>query len=197
MKKNYYTMALMLFSINPIFAIPPNNILKKNTNLIYDVNYKGSNYELTVTINKLAKNSQEYKWKMTGPQTTEGVLNLNEETINNAEGVVHFFQEGAIDMTNQCAFFLSKKIFNDFKNSNTSLISTDIEKKKKNIFYFPVKHTQSFQYNNDIFKEFNCITVMGQDNSDLQITYVDDAEFPLIVKLEVDWILKLKSIYSK
>ena len=71
---------------------------------------------------------------MIGPQTTEGVLNLNEETINNAEGVVHFFQEGAIDMTNQCAFFLSKKIFNDFKNSNTSLISTDIENNKKNIF---------------------------------------------------------------
>ena len=83
-------------------------------------------------------------------------------------------------------------MFEELKNDGSMEIVTDKKKNVKTIFGNPYQHTQSYGYKNNYTNEFQCRTV--SDGGDYQITYVDDADFPLIVELNLDWSLKLKNI---
>lgn len=194
MIKYLQTLLLVALSVNTLLAISPNEIIKKGTRLVYDVNYGGSNYEFTVTVKD---NTKEYvfDWRMNGPTKSIGSLNLNKDAIDNATGIFNYFTASGVNPTDQCCVVLSKKMYESFKNNGSMEIYTDKKNGVKTIFGNPIYHTQSFGYNNNFSNEFNCLTV-NDGGGDYQITYVNDPEFPLIVEMKLDWTLKLKNIYN-
>ena len=171
----------------------PKEIIKIGTKLVYDVNYYGSNYEITVTV-KDNTDDYHFDWYMSAPATQKGTLNLSKDAIENATGIFSYFTNGEINLADQCCIVLSRKMYDAFKGNGSMEINTDKKKNILTIFGNPYDHTQNFGYKNDFSNEFDCRTV--NDGGDYQITYVNDANFPLIVEMKLDWSLKLKNIYN-
>lgn len=195
----FKNLRVILFGVLAVFcsdvnaAIKPTEIIRKGTKLVYDVNYYGSNYEITVIV-KDNTDDYNFDWYMSAPANGKGSLNLSKDAIENATGISSYFTNGEITLEDQCCIILSKKMYDAFKSKGTMEINTD---KKNNIsvtFGNPYDHTQSFGYRNNFSNEFNCRTV--NNGSDYQITYVNDANFPLIMEMKLDWTLKLKIIYN-
>lgn len=63
------------------------------------------------------------------------------------------------------------------------------------MFGNPVALTQTIGYNTNFSNELDCKTVNNGDN--YQITYLNDADFPLIVELQLDWYMKLRTIENR
>lgn len=169
----------------------PKDVIRLGSKLIYDVNFEGASYEVTVIV----KNNNEnytFEWFMSKPANGKGTIQLSKAAIENASGILSHFTNGDISLDDQCCIFLSKKMFEELKNDGSMEIVTDKKKNVKTIFGNPYQHTQSYGYKNNYTNEFQCRTV--SDGGDYQITYVDDADFPLIVELNLDWSLKLKNI---
>ena len=184
---------LVVLSYTTQASVLPNEIIKVGTQLVYDVNYLGTNYEFTITVKQ---NTDEYSfdWYMSAPINKKGTLNLSKDTIENATGIFNYFTNGNISLADQCCIVLSRKMYDAFKNNGSMEIYTDKKNDVLTIFGNSYTHTQSFGYNNDFSNEFDCKTV--SDGGDYQITYVNDPNFPLIVEMKLDWSLKLKNIYN-
>lgn len=193
MLKFFYISLFFSIPFNLFSTTPAVNVIKNGTVLVYYVYYDSKDYELTVKINKLDK-EQVYTWNMVGVTNTSGVLKLDESAVNEATSIVHFMPSGNMTLNDQCAIIISKKIFNSIKDKNEVEINTNSENNERLNFGSPIYHTQSFLYNDNLLKEFNCISI---NHDDAQITYINNPDFPLIVKLELDWMLKLKSVYNK
>ncbi len=171
----------------------PVDIIKKGTKLVYDVNYYGNNYEITVVV-KDNVNNYNFEWYMSAPENKKGTLNLSKEAIENATGIFSYFTNGEINLEDQCCIVLSRKMYDAFKGNGSMEIYTDKKNNVLSIFGNPYNHTQNFGYKNNFSNEFDCRTV--NNGADYQITYVNDPSFPLIVEMKLDWSLKLKNIYN-
>lgn len=184
--------AIVAFSAAHSYSIPK-EIIKKGTKLVYDVNYEGNYYEITVVVKD---NSEDYHfdWYMSAPAIGKGSLNLSKNAIENATGILSNFTNGELNLADQCCIVMSKKMYEAFNDKGSMEIYTDKKNNILTIFGNPYTHTQNFGYMNDFSSEFNCKTV--SDGGSNQITYVNDPNFPLIVELKLDWSLKLKSIYN-
>ena len=194
MQKNlhnvFIAVLLVLYSTSSA-SVNPNQIIKKGTKLIYDVNYLGSQYEFTIVI-KDQSETYRFDWSMSAPLNKKGTLNISKEAIQNATELFNYFSNGDVNPANQCCVILSKKMFNTFQKNSSLEICTDKKKNEISIFGNPYDHTQSFGYNNDFSNEFDCKTVTNGD--EYQITYVNDSNFPLIIEMNLGWTLKLKNI---
>ena len=65
-----FGVSVVLFSAT-FAASNPKDIIKKGTNLVYDVNYYGTNYEFTVTV-KDNSNEYSFDWYMSAPINKKG-----------------------------------------------------------------------------------------------------------------------------
>lgn len=169
----------------------PGDIIKKGTRLIYDVNYLGTSYEVTVTVKDDTKD-YIFDWYMSAPANKSGTLNFSKDDIENATGIFNYFTNENISLDNQCCIILSKKMYNIFNENGSMKITTDKKNNVSSVFGKAYHHTQNFGYKNDFSNEFNCITI--NDGKDNVITYVNDQNFPLIIELRLDWTLRLKNI---
>ena len=181
----------MIFYASSQATLNPNAIIKKGTKLIYDVNYLGTNYEVTVTVKDDTKD-YIFDWHMSEPANKSGTLNFKKEDIENATGIFNYFTNDNINLDNQCCIILSRKMYDNFNDNGSMKIITDKKNNMSSIFGKAYNHTQNFGYKNDFSNEFNCITV--NDGKDYEITYVNDKNFPLIIEMRLDWSLKLKNI---
>lgn len=184
---------LVVLSYSAQSSVIPKDFIKKGTKLVYEVNYSGINYELTITV-KDYTGEYVFDWSMSAPKNKKGTLNLNKNAIENATGIFNYFTEVNSDLSDECSVVISQKMYQTFKANSSMEIFTDKKNNVRTIFGNPYNHTQSFGYNNDFSNEFECTTV--NDGADDQITYVNDFAFPLIIELKLDWTLKLKTIYN-
>ena len=189
MRKILPLIFLITISLKLSFALTPKDIIKQGTRLVYDINKNGNNYELTVIINNISKH-YAVDWTLNGSTKLKGNLLLNNDSLDTT------YQIFTLDnITPECIIKLNKKIFEIFEQNSSCEIYTDKNKDIKTIFGNPISHTQSFGYNNNLSYEFDCKTV--NDGGDYQITYVNNADLPLIVEMNMDWTMKLKNIYNK
>ena len=112
----------------------------------------------------------------------------------NASTLFNFFTEDKAELVDQTSILISNKMFQNWQKNSSMEIYLDNEKNKKSIFGNGYDHTQNFQYKNDNSNEFNCRTVSDIDG--YSITYLNDAEFPIIVEMHLDWSIKLRRIIN-
>lgn len=184
---------LVVLSSTTSAYISPKQILRKGTKLVYDVNYSGTQYEFTVTMNE-ESDAFNFDWKISSPDIKSGSINVTKSALENANSLFSNFSGGNIQLKDECCFFLSKKMFNALKGNGSIEIFTDKKDGVLTIFGNPYNHTQTIGYQNNFSNEFECRTV--SDGGDFQITYVNDETFPLIVELNLGMKMKLKSILN-
>lgn len=184
---------LVVLSSTTSAYISPKQILRKGTKLVYDVNYSGTQYECTVTMNE-ESDAYNFDWKISSPENTSGSINIAKTALENANSLFSNFTGGTIQLKDECCFLISKKMFNALKGNGSIEIYTDKKEGVMTIFGNPYNHTQTFGYQNNFSNEFECRTVT--DGGDFQITYVNDENFPLIVEMNLGMKMKLKSIYN-
>ncbi len=187
------SMLIIITSINAQGNNLPKDIIKPGTRLIYEVNYEGAQYEFTISVTNLS-DSCAFSWSTGKPGNKSGYLIVSQNAMNNANGFYNYFSNDSGHYINdQCCLTVSQKIFDTFKSNGSMEIYTDIHKKVLAIFGKAYTHTQSFRYQNDVIKEFDCKTV--SDGNDYFVTYVNDESFPLIMEMNIGWSMKLKHIY--
>ncbi|MBK9327897.1 MAG: hypothetical protein IPM95_01005 [Sphingobacteriales bacterium] len=184
---------LVVLSSTTSAYISPKQILRKGTKLVYDVNYSGTQYECTVTMNE-ESDSYNFDWKISSPENKSGSINVSKIALENANSLFSNFSGGKIQLKDECCFLLSRKMFNALKGNGSIEIFTDKKDGVLTIFGNPYNHTQTIGYQNNFSNEFECRTV--SDGGDFQITYVNDENFPLIIEMNLGMKMKLKSIYN-
>lgn len=185
---------IISISISSCFAISPKELVKKGTKLIYDVRRDGGSYTLEVEVKNNAKDLF-LDWQINGPTKLNGSLNLNYKLIDSADGIANYFSDNTSDNNNLCNVVLSKKMFNALNKNEAIEIYTDKKNDIKSVFGNPVLLTQTIGYNTNFSNELNCKTVTNGDN--YQITYLNDADFPLIVEMQLDWYMRLRTIENR
>ncbi len=176
------------------FAFSPKEFIKKGTRLIYDVRRDGGSYTLEIEVKN---NTKELflNWQINGPAKLNGSLTLNNGLLDSADGIINYFTDNTAMNTNLCTLILSKKMFERLDKNQAIEIYTDKKNDIKSVFGNPVALTQTIGYNTNFSNELDCKTVNNGDN--YQITYLNDADFPLIVELQLDWYMKLRTIENR
>lgn len=195
MYKCVYLAVLVIFvtSATAATSVSPTQIIKKGTTLVYDVNYGGSRYEFTMVVKDQAS-AYSFDWSISAPINKKGSVTINKDAVQNATCLYNYFSNGEAGMGDQCCIMLSKKMFEAFKKNSSVEILTDKKNNEVSVFGNPYDHTQTFGYNNNFSNEFDCRTVTNGDT--YQITYVNDADFPLIIEMNVGWSIKLRNIFN-
>lgn len=170
----------------------PKEIIHENTKLVYDVYDDGNYYEIILTI-KYDKDNMYVDWKMSEPAKKSGTVFITKNDLENGDGFYKFFTktDSSLNLHNQNCIFISNSIYNKLSKNNSATIFIDNKKTTPIPFGNLYHHTQNFGLKNNFAFEFNCTTIT---NDDYQITYVNDAAFPLIVELKLDYTIKLKKI---
>jgi hypothetical protein len=176
------------------YAFSPKEIIKKGTKLIYDVRRDGGSYTLEVEVKNNTKDLF-LDWQINGPAKLNGSLNLNYKLIDSADGIANYFSDNTSDNNNLCNVVLSKKMFNALNKNEAIEIYTDKKNDIKSVFGNAILLTQTIGYNTNFSNELNCKTVTNGDN--YQITYLNDADFPLIVEMQLDWYMRLRTIENR
>jgi hypothetical protein len=184
---------LVVTSYTALSFMTPKDILKKGTKLVYDVNYNGTQYEFIVTI-KDQQETYTFDWSMGVPVNKSGTVSITQDALENADGLFNYFSSGSIHLADQSCFMLSRKMYNAFSDKGSMIVYTNKKANEYSEFGNAYNHTQTFDYKNSETQEFYCRTVTDKD--DYQITYVNDASFPLIIEMNLGWTLKLKTIYN-
>lgn len=190
--KSIFLMS-MLMHISSFAYLNPKSIIKKGTKIIYDVSYNGMQYSLDITIQEV-ENKFSFEWNTSKPLNKNGNIIIQKNATQNATTLFNFFTEDKAELVDQTSILISNKMFQNWQKNSSMEIYLDNEKNKKSIFGNGYDHTQNFQYKNDNSNEFNCRTVSDIDG--YSITYLNDAEFPIIVEMHLDWSIKLRRIIN-
>lgn len=181
----------MLLSMHSFAYLNPKSIIKKGTKIIYDVNYNGVQYSLTVAVTKM-ENGFSFDWSTNKPFNKKGSVNILKDATQNTNTIFNFFSVEKIDLVDQTSILISNKMYENWKDNSSMEIFLDKDKNVKSIFGNGYNHTQNFEYNNSNSNEFECRTVI--DKNGYSITYVNNAAFPIIVEMNLDWSIKLRKI---
>lgn len=195
MKKILHSILLLLCVFQCVYinaAVNPKDIIKKGTKIVYDVNYFGSTYQFIITVNTI--NDNDFDWEMSAPINKNGNLIISDNAIKNADRLYNYFTNGKVKLDSQTCIRMSEKMFDEFKNKKSMKICIDKSNTTFTNFGNPYQHSQTFGYNNNYSKEFDCITV--SDKNGYEITYVNNADFPLIIEMKLDWSIRLNEIIN-
>ncbi|MFN8283686.1 MAG: hypothetical protein U0U67_10755 [Chitinophagales bacterium] len=189
--KNTLVFAYLLFFAMSFRYINPNSFFKKDTQFIYDVNHNGLQYALTLKITKV-NDGFSFDWQTDKPLNKKGSVSIHDSAMQNANAIFSSFNQDKVELTNQTSIVISDKMFESWKGSSSMEIAPDATKSIKSIFGNGYNHTQNFEYKNNNSNELECRTVSDKDG--YSITYLNDANFPIIVEMNLDWSIKLRKI---
>uniref|UniRef100_A0A7C3N7W2 DUF3108 domain-containing protein n=1 Tax=candidate division WOR-3 bacterium TaxID=2052148 RepID=A0A7C3N7W2_UNCW3 len=165
---------------------------KSGTTLVYEVSSWGDMYTLKVEIEKI-KGDLTYKYTLSdGNVVGEGEINISKKSLENSIKIfMNFWDGGIVDTKEKTSILFSKKVFRDLVNKKE--VTIDVGDGEEHLTfgnkdsYFCVVDGKEI--------ELKCINA----SSDLfgYFSILDDYSFPLILKMEVGYIIELKEIITR
>lgn len=190
LKKTLLLVSILSYMTSSAY-LNPISLIKNGTKIIYDVSNDGAQYLLTITVTKIG-NGFSFDWYTSKPLNKKGSVNILKNATENTNAIFNFFEVEKAELINQTSILISNKMFENWKNNSSMEIFLDESKNIKSIFGNGYNHTQNFEYKNNNSNELDCRTVSDKDG--YSITYLNDATFPIIVEMHLDWSIKLSKI---
>ncbi|MEO9022854.1 MAG: hypothetical protein ABI290_12040 [Ginsengibacter sp.] len=163
---------------------------------IYTVVFNNQEYDFRVSNPKVdMDNGVSFKYKLTGDVGYAGTVDISKEAITSAHDQMNKFGAEKIDLTDRTSVWISKEVFSEFKTNGTSTINandwtgsrefTVVSETDNEDTWYPVEVDGETKY-------LRCFKVESKDGEELWIN--DDENNPIILKMNVDFTIELKSI---
>lgn len=183
---------MAIFSVQSQFIDTKNTIpLKAGTKFYYAVRRCEGCYDLSATINAYSP-SKELVWTWEtykGVIPKKGLIHISGESLRKADKISYQFSKGKITLTDEAiAFRVSDKTFNQISQSWAAEIEiADQMRLFPHIIKtkFPVTIEEQPVY-------LECYQIWADDGTMLWI--LDNANFPLILKMELGFEMELTTI---
>jgi hypothetical protein len=163
--------------------------------LIYEVNAGGQTYELIIT--QRAPISEEYfysfDWEMTAPVNKKGHIDISKSAYD-AKKYINYFNSDSLTLIDACTVWMTGSNFAEMPDKKTIMQMDD---NPPATFYRKDEAEQEYtvlykgrEVKLDIFKIDN--DLQGKQHHQLWIQGI--SSFPLIVKMDLGWTIRLKEI---
>lgn len=164
--------------------------LKAGSVLTYKVTNAGQSYVFTVTL-KSWEPDRSFDYDMGEPANLKGNVTLTAGALANATGQVNMFSGGPLSLTDRTTVWLSKTVFNSLKTEFQARVSVDGGT--------PITLLNNYEdkYNVPVDGKdtgLNIIYAEEQSGKPYHYWILNDAENPLIVKMELGWTIELTEI---
>lgn len=180
------------FTIRPADTPVP-EWLKPGSELIYSVGYNGSEYRMTVRLKQVSP-MFKFTFSIDDPHRTRGNVNISREALDSCTKLVSAFISGQTELMDQTVLVMSKKLFNIITPEQDMPVDIDgylvkiIRKSTNSQFYSSVKSNRTAMDAVDFISDDN------ENGSGTAITVLNNAGFPLVLKMDAKWHLKLTEI---
>ena len=162
---------------------------------IYEVIFGGQTYDFRVTNPKVdMDNGVSFKYKLTGDAGTNGTVSMSKEAIASAHEQMNKFGKDRYELTDRTSVWISKEVFNELKTTGSSMINANDWVGQREFTVVSSDGVDDY-YSvsvDDQFKYIRCIKVEAKDGEQLWIN--DDANNPIILKMNVDFSIELKQV---
>lgn len=165
--------------------------MKPGTVLTYDVTMGERKYQLIATLKKLG-DEIIYGWEATDPVNKKGNVTMSASAVSKADALFIDFSGGEAKLDKETAMFISKKMFNDV--AATAQASLKLSGASDTVTLLS-NTISEFNFNlND-----NLVAVPGwelQGGSEIKFTVgvLESVKFPLIVRMDLGWLMQLAEI---
>lgn len=163
---------------------------------IYTVKFNGQDYDFRVSNPKVdMNNGVNFKYKLTGEVGYAGTVDISKEAINNAHDQMNKFGAEKVDLTDRTSVWISKEVFHEFKTNGTSVINANDWEGSREFTVVSEPDSEDTWYAIEVdgeTKYLRCFKVEDKDGEELWIN--DDENNPIILKMNVDFSIELKSI---
>lgn len=130
-----------------------------------------------------------FKWVMTEPVNYQGNVTIVGAAMDTASEVVNYFKNfSQLKLVNKTTVWVSRKLFKKLKEKGEAVIIIDKEPEK---IMFKRNGTYSVMLDGTAV-ELNAL-VCETDKQNVFIV-LDDEKYPLVLKMEISFLIELKSI---
>jgi hypothetical protein len=183
---------LPLLILSSISAFSQKNCcpwLKTGTELKYDFFNLLQEYDFTITGLVLDQGAR-FQWNMGDPVNMEGIIKISAEALNTSLAMVNHFRNGGLDLTDKTTVWVSTAVHRSMKKATPLQISID---GKSHLLKF-VKNSD-FEFMLDE-KKSSVPVLYCESDQGAKIWILDNAKSPLILKMELDFVVELKRVIS-
>jgi hypothetical protein len=164
--------------------------------LVYEVNAGGQVYDFIITILRPASDAYRYSfdWEMTAPVNKSGHVNISKNAAFDSKKYMNYFNGGNLTLTDACTVWMTGENFGEMPDKKTIM---QFDSNEPETFYRKdeAETEQAIKYKGrdmklDIFKTDN--EKQGSDHRQVWVQGI--SAFPLIVKMDLGWTIRLKEI---
>lgn len=162
---------------------------------IYNVNFQNRDYDFRVSSpNVNMDEGASFRFKMTGDNSITGKVIIGKEALATAHDQNNNFTNGDLSLTDKTSVWVSKEVFKELKEKGSSVMGADswgakeysvVDNNSTDSKYYPVNIDGENLY-------IKCIKVVSEDGQEIWIA--DDAENPLILKMNISFVIELKEV---
>jgi hypothetical protein len=164
--------------------------------LVYEVNAGGQVYDFIITIQEPKTDEYRYSfdWEMTAPVNKSGHVNISKTAAFDSKKYMNYFKGGDLTLTDACTVWMTGENFGEMPDKKTTM---QFDSNEPEIFYRKdeAETEQAIKYKGkemklDIFKIDND----KEGGNHRQVWVQGISAFPLIVKMDLGWTIRLKEI---
>ncbi len=164
--------------------------------LIYEVNTGGQVYDFIITIQQPKTGDYRYSfdWEMTAPVNKSGHINISKTAAIDGKKYMNYFKGGDLTLSDACTVWMTGENFGEMPDKKTTM---QLDSNEPENFYRKdeAETEQRIKYKGkeiklDIFKVDN--DKEGSDHRQIWVQGI--SAFPLIVKMDLGWTIRLKEI---
>ncbi|MEO0280757.1 MAG: hypothetical protein ABIN05_00215 [candidate division WOR-3 bacterium] len=166
---------------------------KESSTFIYDVSSWGDKYELVIEIKKMDKNLH-YRYRLEDDtifKFVDDVVVLQKSLENSDRIFMNLWDYNVSNLDDKISVFFSKKVFKDLVNKKE--VTIDVGDGEEHLT-FERKTTYNCVIDG---KEIELKAIYATSDLFGYFWILDDERFPLILKMEVGYIIELKEINTK
>jgi hypothetical protein len=184
---------------NPILSMDGGKSLymgQTGDKLVYEVNAGGQVYDFIITLMQPAADDYRYTfdWEMTAPVNKSGHVNISKTAAIDSKKYMNYFKGGNLTLTDASTVWMTGENFGEMPDKKTTM---QFDNNEPEAFYrkdeAETEHTIKYKGKEmklDIFKVDN-----DKEGSDHRQVWVQGiSSFPLIVRMDLGWTIRLKEI---
>ncbi len=168
---------------------------REGDQLVYEVNAGGNIYDFIVTL-KPGKDEESlsFDWVMTAPVNRQGHVDVSAAAKDSSHKYINYFSGGNLNLTDACTVWMTGVNFRDMPGKKTSM---QIDDNDPEMFYRKDEAETAYTIR---YKEHDItlgIFKIDNDkaaNQHRQMWIQGISSYPLIVKMDMGWTIRLKEI---
>jgi hypothetical protein len=189
MRNRFLCLCVILAMLAPgiTFAQKSKSWLKSGAVLTYQISTKGKQYDFIIRNLQLETNIS-FDWEMTEPNALIGSMVIGGHALDTATSQKNYFQDGENLLNDRTTVWVSKAVYNALKKKSAITINSG---SGRSPLTYKGKEDFTFKLNGE---DKTVKSLYAETNSAEKFWILDDKESPLILKMNLGWLVVLKSV---